>query len=55
MKRFAKICAMGVLGMTSLSVMAGMPSSYAPVSLDVALARAKQDGRPIMIYFGEDW
>ncbi len=41
--------------MISLSSMARMPSNYDPVSLDVALDRASRDGRPIMIYFGEDW
>ena len=53
MIRFVAGIGAGLLMATA--AFAGMPSSYGAVSFDEALANASRDGRPIMIYFGEDW
>ena len=55
MKNTAKFGAFLLLSVIGRECLAGLPSDYGAVPLDEALARAKQDGRPIMAYFGEDW
>jgi hypothetical protein len=34
---------------------AGLPAAYAPQPLDRALAQSARDGKPVMLYFTEDW
>jgi hypothetical protein len=34
---------------------AGLPADYAPQSLDRAIAQSARDGKPVMLYFTEDW
>lgn len=34
---------------------AGLPSDYGAVAFDKALAASRADGKPVMLYFGEDW
>ena len=41
-----------LLGATAL---AGLPSDYGAAPFDQALSSAQRDGRPVMVYFGEDW
>lgn len=41
-----------LFAMFSLSAMADPPDGYAFVSYDAGLAQARQDGRPMFLYFG---
>lgn len=34
---------------------ADLPSDYGAVPFEKALAQARTDGKPVMLYFGEDW
>ena len=34
---------------------AGLPSDYGALPFEKALAQARVDGKPVMLYFGEDW
>ena len=34
---------------------AKLPRDYGAVAFGEALAQAQQDGKPVLVYFGEDW
>ena len=54
-RRLATTVAGVFLSTVSLAAIAGMPSDYGATKYDEALENAKRDGKPVMVYFGEDW
>lgn len=41
--------------LVTAAAQAGLPADYGAMPFEQALSKARSDGKPVMLYFGEDW